>query len=228
VAAIADLLVARGIRKTYWATARLEIARRPDVLEKMRRAGIVVLGLGIESAQDKTLRSLAKGFDTAHVREYCQVLRRAGLWLHGYFIVGAIGESAEDILSIAPFAREIGLDTVELSLLRTEPYSGVEGMVAASPGLPRFRRRQGVLGQPLHGRPAPPDPPDIPEVLFSGACAADVGDGAPGRPAALRAKTPPARAPPGLAIASQVVGPAGSSAPSARRIRILTRRSGPS
>ena len=72
---ICDLILARGIRKQYVVNARLEIARRPDVLRKMERAGFLMLLLGIESAHDKTLRSMRKGFDVAKIREFCGILR---------------------------------------------------------------------------------------------------------------------------------------------------------
>ncbi|KKK86098.1 hypothetical protein LCGC14_2766650, partial [marine sediment metagenome] len=58
---ICDLLIARNIRKRYFVNARLEVARRPDVLRKMERAGFSMLMLGIESAHDKTLKSMRKG-----------------------------------------------------------------------------------------------------------------------------------------------------------------------
>jgi len=130
---ICDLILERGIRKKFIINARLEIAKRPDVLEKMHRAGFALMLLGIESAQDKTLRAMRKGFDTAKVREHCSVLRRYPMLLHGYFIMGNVGESAEEMLQIAPFAREIGLTTIGLSQLRASPYSGLEELVAANP-----------------------------------------------------------------------------------------------
>jgi radical SAM superfamily enzyme YgiQ (UPF0313 family) len=134
VGAICDLISARGIRKRYVVNARVEIAKRPDVLRKMGRAGFSILLLGIESAQDRTLRSMRKGFDTRRLREYFRVLRKTRMILHGYFIIGNIGETEEEMLAIGPFARELGLDTVSLCRLRSERYSGIEELVAASPG----------------------------------------------------------------------------------------------
>jgi radical SAM superfamily enzyme YgiQ (UPF0313 family) len=130
VARICDLILDRGIRKKYVINARLEIARRPDVIRKMELAGFAMLLLGIESAQDKTLRSMRKGFNTAKIREYFDVLRDRSMLLHGYFIVGNIGESVAEIEQILPFARELGLDTVNLTLLRNSLYSGLDKMVA--------------------------------------------------------------------------------------------------
>ena len=130
---ICDLILDRGIRKKYIINARLEIARRPDVIRKMELAGFVMLLMGIESAQDKTLRAMRKGFNTAKIREYFDVLRDRSLLLHGYFIVGNIGESVAEMKQILPFARELGLDTVNLTLLRNSPYSGLDKLVAQNP-----------------------------------------------------------------------------------------------
>jgi len=131
---ICDLLIARGIRKRYLVNARLEVTRRPDVLRKMERAGFSMLMLGIESAHDKTLKSMRKGFNVAQIREHFEVLRRSRMILHGYFILGCIGETADEMLHIAPFAHELGIDTLALSRLRFSPYSGLDELVAANPG----------------------------------------------------------------------------------------------
>ena len=130
---ICELILERGIRKKYIINARLEIARRPDVIRKMELAGFAMLLLGIESAQDKTLRSMRKGFNLAKIRKYFDVLRGSSLLLHGYFIVGNIGESVAEMNQIVPFARELGLDTVNLTLLRNSPYSGLDKLVAQNP-----------------------------------------------------------------------------------------------
>ncbi len=134
VEAICDLILARGIRKRFIANARVEVARRPEVLEKMERAGFSMLLLGIESAQDKTLRSMRKGFNTRLLREYFRVLRHSRMVLFGYFIIGNIGESEEEMMQIAPFARDLGVDVIQLTVLRNERYSTIEELVAANPG----------------------------------------------------------------------------------------------
>ena len=130
---ICDLILARGIRKKYIVNARLEIAKRPDVIQKMERAGFAILLLGIESAQDKTLRAMRKGFNTSQIRQYFDVLRSRSLLLHGYFILGNIGESVAEMKQMVPFARELGLDTLNLTLLRRSPFSGLDELVAQNP-----------------------------------------------------------------------------------------------
>lgn len=134
VAAICDLIVKRDIRKRYVVNSRIEISRRMDVVRKMERAGFAALLLGVESAQDRTLTAMNKGFNRARIEEHFRVLRHTSMILHGYFILGCIGESEAEMLEIAPFARSLGLDTVGLSPLRTVPYDGLRDLVAANPG----------------------------------------------------------------------------------------------
>jgi radical SAM superfamily enzyme YgiQ (UPF0313 family) len=131
---ICDLIFKHRIRKHYVINARLEIARRPDVLRKMERAGFCMLMLGIESAHDKTLRSMRKGFTTKTIREHFDVLRHSSMILHGYFILGNIGESVEEMEEIVPFARELGVDTIAISTLRNSPFSGLDYLVESTPG----------------------------------------------------------------------------------------------
>ena len=130
---ICDLILDRGIRKKYIINARLELARRPDVIRKMELAGFAMLLLGIESAHDKTLHSMRKGFNTRKVREYFAVLRYRPMILNGYFILGNIGESVEEMMQIVPFAHELELDTLVLCLLRNNPHSGLNELVAQNP-----------------------------------------------------------------------------------------------
>ena len=120
---VCDLILKEGIRKKYVINARLEVAKRPEVLRKMYKAGFMVFLLGIESAHDKTLASMNKGFTTAAVREYFEVLREFNFIYHCYFIIGNIGETREEMLDAIEFAHELGVDTLGLSVLRATKYS---------------------------------------------------------------------------------------------------------
>jgi radical SAM superfamily enzyme YgiQ (UPF0313 family) len=126
---VCDLLIKEGIKKKYVINARLEVAKRPDVLKKMYRAGFMVFLMGIESAQDKTLASMNKGFTTAKVREYFEVLRQFNFIYHGYFIIGNIGETKDEMLKVVNFSHELGIDTLGLSVLRATKYSPLKDML---------------------------------------------------------------------------------------------------
>ncbi len=134
VAKICDLILERGIRKRFVVNSRIEVSQHMDVIRKMEKAGFVALLLGIESSQDKTLKAMNKGFDTAKIAERFSKLRHTRMVLHGYFILGCIGEDEDEMLEIAPFARRLGVDTLGLSPLRTHPHDGLKELVADSPG----------------------------------------------------------------------------------------------
>ena len=51
-----------------------------------------------------------------------------------YFIVGNIGETQEQMLSTAPFARSIGASLIHVSRLRNEPHSRLAELVEQMPG----------------------------------------------------------------------------------------------
>ncbi len=129
---ICDLIIAEGIKKTFAVAVRLEIYKHPQILEKMFNAGFKILTIGIESAQNKTLRAMQKGFDTALAEKAFAEIRKVNFFIHGYFIIGCIGENEAEMLEIAPFAKRLKLDTINLSLLRTEKYSPLNEFVANS------------------------------------------------------------------------------------------------
>ena len=126
---VCDLIIQAGIKKKFVINARLELARKPEVLKKMYKAGFMVFLLGVESAHDKTLASMKKGFDTKKIREYFTILRRFHFIYHCYFIIGNIGETREEMLDVVTFSHELGVDTLGLSVLRATKYSPIREML---------------------------------------------------------------------------------------------------
>lgn len=126
---ICDLIIREKIDKFFIVNARISIAFHPRLLKKMHRAGFRLLMIGIESAQDKSLKQLQKGFKTADVRRAFETLRKSNMMTGGYFIVGLIGETQKEMLEIGDFADEIGVDFIHLNRLRFEKYSALAGLL---------------------------------------------------------------------------------------------------
>jgi len=122
---ICDLLIAAKTRKYFVANARISIANHPELLRKMYRAGFRLLMIGLESAQDKSLKMLNKGFTTADAKKAFAVLRKSNIMTNGYFIVGLFGESEEEMLEIVSYSHDIGVDLISPNRLRYEKYSGL-------------------------------------------------------------------------------------------------------
>ena len=112
----------------------METTLRPDILDKMARAGFRIIMFGLESACDSSLRLLNKGFTVADVRAAFRVFHRYPFLLGGFFIVGNIGENERDMLRMSAFAKELGVDFISLSYLRADRGSSLEDLVRRSPG----------------------------------------------------------------------------------------------
>jgi len=131
---ICDRLISLQVKKNLSCETRIEIAKRPDILRKMERAGFKGLSFGLESCQDKTLARIGKGFTRRDLEAAFRVLRSFDFFLVGYFIVGYIGESVSDALEIADFAQGLGLDFIGLSFLRAFGHSSLRESLRSEPG----------------------------------------------------------------------------------------------
>jgi len=126
---ICDLIIERGINKRFFANARIEAAKHPHVLEKAYRAGFRALLMGIESASDKILEQLNKGFNTEQIRDAFKVFRQFPFFYHAYFIYGNVDETEEEMMAIAKFATELGVHTINLSRFRLDKFSPMRDLV---------------------------------------------------------------------------------------------------
>jgi hypothetical protein len=131
---ICDLIIARKIKKRFLAQARIEISKHPRLLEKMVKAGFKMLFMGIESPHDHILAELNKGFNSDTIRKSFAVLKKYPIYYHGYFIYGNIGETEEEMLYIAKFAKEINLDSITFQKLRIEKFSPLRKVAESTPG----------------------------------------------------------------------------------------------
>jgi radical SAM superfamily enzyme YgiQ (UPF0313 family) len=131
---ICDLIIERKIKKRFIAQARIDIARYPLLLEKMVKAGFKALLIGIESPHDWILAQLNKGFNQETIRKSFTVLKKYPIFYNGYFIYGNIGETEKEMLYIAQFAKEIGVDAIACNKLRIEKFSPLRELAQNSPG----------------------------------------------------------------------------------------------
>jgi anaerobic magnesium-protoporphyrin IX monomethyl ester cyclase len=131
---ICDLLIAQNIKKLFLLEARVDIANYPDILKKMWKAGFRAIAYGIESAQDKTLQRIGKGFTVQQIKEAFKVLRNYKMISHGFFIVGYIGEDEKDMLEIPSFAHSLELDFLTHCKLHALKYSPLREVVENTPG----------------------------------------------------------------------------------------------
>jgi magnesium-protoporphyrin IX monomethyl ester (oxidative) cyclase len=131
---LCDLIVESGIKKNFIVQTRIDIARDVELLEKAEKAGFTIFLIGIESPHDKILKQFNKGFTQQAVRNAFKVLNKFNFYIHAYFIYGNVGETEEEMVYIAQFAKELKVDSISFQKLRIEKYSPLKDLVETTPG----------------------------------------------------------------------------------------------
>jgi magnesium-protoporphyrin IX monomethyl ester (oxidative) cyclase len=130
---LCDLIVENGIKKTFVAQTRIDVAKYPRILDKAERAGFKLLLIGIESPHDRFLEQFNKGITQQQIRDAFEVLSRYDIYLHGYFIYGNVGETVDEMMYIPEFAKEIKVDSISFQKLRVEKFSPLKELVDNAP-----------------------------------------------------------------------------------------------
>ncbi|OHB85057.1 MAG: hypothetical protein A2Z38_08455 [Planctomycetes bacterium RBG_19FT_COMBO_48_8] len=142
---LCDLIIENKIKKTFAVQSRIDMAKYPKILDKAEKAGFRLFLIGIESPHDWILKLLAKGITQQQIRDAFAVLTQYNFFLHGYFIYGNIGETEEEMLYIAKFAKEIKVDSISFHKLRVEKFSPLKEIVENTPGY-----HYGRIGGPVY------------------------------------------------------------------------------
>jgi hopanoid biosynthesis associated radical SAM protein HpnJ len=93
-----------------------------DTLKVMKENGLRLLLVGYESGDDRILHNIKKGLRTDIARRFTENCRALGILIHGTFILGLPGETAETIEKTINFAKELNPHTIQVSL--AAPYPG--------------------------------------------------------------------------------------------------------
>jgi hopanoid biosynthesis associated radical SAM protein HpnJ len=95
-----------------------------DTLKAMKDAGCRLLIVGYESGDQQILKNIKKGATIDMARRFTANCKKLGLTVHGDFIVGLPGETRDTIRTSINFAKELDVDTIQVSI--AHPYPGTE------------------------------------------------------------------------------------------------------
>jgi len=124
---ICDLLIDRGLSHLKWmCDARVDSADE-KLYSKMYEAGCRVLAFGIESGNDKILKSINKGITTNMVRTAVKTAKSVGLKIWGYFLFGVPGDTDETIMDTIRFSKELDIDHIEIHPVQMYPGTEMGG-----------------------------------------------------------------------------------------------------
>lgn len=102
-------------RKLTWiAMTRIDCIDRP-LMENMRKAGCIMVGLGIERSTMSGITNIRKGIAIREVKKRLTEAREAGILTMGYFIIGFPDETENGLLRLKRFIMDLPLDFIQVS-----------------------------------------------------------------------------------------------------------------
>jgi radical SAM superfamily enzyme YgiQ (UPF0313 family) len=132
---ICDEIIKRDIKITWSTTSRVDTLNQL-LLDKMKKAGCVLLGLGIESYDQTILDNARKGVTTGQIEQAVSMVRKACIKSMGHFVFGLPGETEETASKSIKFAcRSVDFAQFYCAI----PYPKTE--------LEKISRRQGWISE---------------------------------------------------------------------------------
>jgi len=92
-----------------------------ELIDKMQRAGVYRMALGIESGSQRIQDMIKKDLDIKIIYDVVEKLTSARMSVHGFFMLGFPSETREEMKETIDFACDLGLTTANFSLVIPNP-----------------------------------------------------------------------------------------------------------
>ncbi len=118
-------MIARGLKKEWFAQTSLNIAEKPDLLRLAAKAGCRMMLIGIEAEKPAQLKdankklNLKMGTDV-YARSF-RAIHKAGIAILGAFIYGLDSDTAADVHQRTTYIKRSSIDVAQASILTPLP-----------------------------------------------------------------------------------------------------------
>jgi hopanoid biosynthesis associated radical SAM protein HpnJ len=109
----------KPLKLTWSCTSR--VTTDYDTLKAMKEAGCRLMIVGYESGDQQILKNIKKGATLERARQFTKDAHKLGLVIHGDFILGLPGETRETIKNTIAFAKELDVETIQVSVAHAYP-----------------------------------------------------------------------------------------------------------
>ena len=115
----ADEILSRGLKITWSTNSRADADY--ETLKAIKKAGCRYLCVGFESAEQFILDNMNKNLGVPKIYEFMKDTKKAGLLVHGCFLVGNPGETKETLQKTLTMAKELNPDSAQFFPLMVYP-----------------------------------------------------------------------------------------------------------
>jgi len=133
---LCDELSASGLSgRVAWDCETRADAVDPALLGKMKKAGCRWVALGVESGNERILREVVCKAETKEqIRKAVAMIKKAGLRVRCFFILGHCTETAATIKDTIRFALELRPQALSFGLMVPNPGSGIRQLAEKGAG----------------------------------------------------------------------------------------------
>jgi len=143
---ICDLLIERDVRHLYACEIRVNpLWRSAELVRKMEQAGFFMFMVGLESYQRRLLKAMRKGYTVKMARRAFAHLAETKILTLGNFLIGNPGETEPEMLAIADYAADLGVDFISPNKIYAYEDTDFERWVLSQPGMKVAGRRRYVV-----------------------------------------------------------------------------------
>lgn len=116
---ISQEIIRRGIRISWTINARADLDY--ETMKIMKQAGCRCMCVGFESGSPQLLENIKKKITTDKMPQFMADARKAGILVHGCFMVGHPGETKETMSQTLELAKRLNPDTVQFYPIMVYP-----------------------------------------------------------------------------------------------------------
>jgi radical SAM superfamily enzyme YgiQ (UPF0313 family) len=123
--AVCDEILKRKVRIKWTSFARVDTVT-DEILTRMKAAGCTGVSFGIESGNEKILKTIKKGITPLQVIDAVKMCNRAGITPYGSFILGLPGETPQTIDETMAFGKQLKKMGLSFGFHLLAPFPGTE------------------------------------------------------------------------------------------------------
>jgi radical SAM superfamily enzyme YgiQ (UPF0313 family) len=123
VRSICELMIKRELNLRWCCNVRADLLTE-DLLDIMIEAGLSKINMGVESASQRVLDDIyEKGITVEGVRRALRMAKERGVYVQGYFMLGAPGETHEEMKKTIRFASREPFDDALFDITTPFPHT---------------------------------------------------------------------------------------------------------
>jgi radical SAM superfamily enzyme YgiQ (UPF0313 family) len=122
---IADLIIERGLKIKLQFTNGIRVDNiTKELLFKLKKAGIWLVGVAPESGNQDSLIKMKKGVSLDKIKQVVKWCKELGIITHSYFMMGFPWETKQHLINTINFAEKLDTDITQFT--RVMPFPGTE------------------------------------------------------------------------------------------------------